>query len=650
MTPHRPSIYVATFLLAAFPALVQAQQQPAQPSKTKPAKTATARAETDPAAEARRTTALALVNTLADDARNFRDPTLRARVQARAADTLWSADPERGRALFRRAWDAAESADRENDRRLQEQLRAQQEANRRAPVRPFPSLRGEVLRLVAKRDPALGEEFLALLGEARKQEAAAPPPADTAPPRTNPRPGLYEPPPAVTRRLRLARGLLEDGDVERAIQFAEPALNSVNILSIEFLSRLRPLNAVAADQRYATLLAAVAGDPSADANTVSLLSSYVFTPVFYITFEPGGDANSRQTGESVPPPDISPALRAAFFRTAASVLLRPVPPLDQDYSTSGRAGTYMVIARLLPLFEQHAPNTAAALRTKLSALTQDTPEDSRNPRNSALTRGLTREEGPRETIDELLDRLDKAKTADERDEIYLNATQIALRREPARARELAGKIEDSDLRRQAFSFIDYELSERALRDKETTEALRIARGGELSTIQRVWVLTEVAHTLAKTEPGRATELLEEATTEARRIDPASPERPSALVAIATRFIEIDRPRAWESMNEAIKASNAAAGFTGEDGNLEVRLQSKRQVIVSTNDVESFDLAGIFDTLAGEDLNRAVELARSFAGESPRAVATLAVTRAVLGQKTRERRRGQSLQQETGTRN
>jgi hypothetical protein len=46
-------------------------------------------------------------------------------------------------------------------------------------------------------------------------------------------------------------------------------------------------------------------------------------------------------------------------------------------------------------------------------------------------------------------------------------------------------------------------------------------------------------------------------------------------------------------------------------------------------VSSFDLNDIFAKLAAEDLQRAVELAKAFDGESPRAVATLAVARAVL---------------------
>ena len=46
-------------------------------------------------------------------------------------------------------------------------------------------------------------------------------------------------------------------------------------------------------------------------------------------------------------------------------------------------------------------------------------------------------------------------------------------------------------------------------------------------------------------------------------------------------------------------------------------------------MQSFDLNDIFAKLAAEDLSRAVELAKAFEGESPRAVATLAVARHVL---------------------
>jgi hypothetical protein len=107
---------------------------------------------------------------------------------------------------------------------------------------------------------------------------------------------------------------------------------------------------------------------------------------------------------------------------------------------------------------------------------------------------------------------------------------------------------------------------------------------------------------------------------------------SALVAIATQLIELDRARAWEVMLEVVKASNSAKDYTGEDGRLNILLQTKNMTMSSSGSVQSFDLGEIFARLAREDLQRAADLARGFDGESPRAFATLAIARAVLDKK------------------
>jgi len=61
----------------------------------------------------------------------------------------------------------------------------------------------------------------------------------------------------------------------------------------------------------------------------------------------------------------------------------------------------------------------------------------------------------------------------------------------------------------------------------------------------------------------------------------------------------------------------------------MKFESKSQRSVHTNGVSDFDLDGIFRDLATRDYDRAVELARGFQGEGPRAVATIAIARAIL---------------------
>lgn len=651
--PKRVSMLALALCTVVSPVPGGAQEQPA--AKPKPAKASAkkpAAEAPDPMAELRRTTAISLVSTLADDARTFRDPALRARVQARAADALWETEREKAFTLFRRAWDEAEAADAEADRRVADDRARQQRERGYASVQLGPSLRTEVLRLAAKRDRALGEEFLTKLDEARKRElesaaTSGERPTDAAPANRGdkqteqPRPDPMETPPAVAKRLRLAIQLLQDGDVERATQFAAPALGAVYPPALEFLTRLRATNAQAADERYAMLVARAAQNPASDANTASLLASYLFSPTLYMTFSAtaGSNANSwgNGPGQPQPPTDVPPQLRAAYFRTAAAILLRPTPTPDQDRTSAGRAGWYMVITRLLPLFDQYAPDRSALLRAKQASLAPDTPEGTRGPNNNALTRGLVPEDPNRDRVAETLGRLDRAKTAEERDAVYVDAVFDAMRQKDPRVEEFLGKIEDADTRQKLRAFIDMDAAREAVNERNAAEALRIARGNSLTSIQRAWVLTEAARLVSKEEPGRAVEILDEALAEAKeRIDAASVERVSALVSIATQLYELDRARTWEVMHEVVKAANAAKSYTGADGRISTRFQSRGMTMASSSTVQSFDLTDIFTKLAREELQRAADLARSFEGEAPRSFATLAVARSVLDGKAERR--------------
>ena len=103
----------------------------------------------------------------------------------------------------------------------------------------------------------------------------------------------------------------------------------------------------------------------------------------------------------------------------------------------------------------------------------------------------------------------------------------------------------------------------------------------------------------------------------------------ALTAVAVGFGEIDRVRAWEVLGEVIKAANAAEGYTGEDSRISARLQTKFMTVITNGSAEDFDLLSAFRHLARADLFRAIQLAKTFTGEAPRAVATLAIARSVL---------------------
>jgi hypothetical protein len=611
--------------------------QPKEANKTVPAKEIAGKSgkekiASDPEAERivreRRAQAQSLLISLAADAGSYSDQKLRARTQARIADALWEADQDRARTLFRRAWDAAEIVDQEGLRKMQEDIKQQQARTGNSAVQGPPNVRGEVLRLAARRDRALGEEFLAKLKIEKDREATEA--ADRS--RSNP----SDTPEGLSQRLSLARQLLAT-DVERALQFADPALGTITSEGIDFLSYLREKDAAPADRRYVAMLTNAANDLQSDANTVSALSSYLFTPHVFVNFN-GGGASTMSTSRGGAPLEVTSELRLAFFRTAAGILLRPQAPPGQDQTSSGLQGKYLMIKRLLPLFEQYAPKDMTdALRAEMEALGATVPEDMRQRDDDTLREGIRPPLSGEDREKALLDRIDHAKTSDERDSLYLQLAQMFAQNSEMRARDYVDKIENSELRNQARPFIDARMTMRALDKKDVDRVLELVRIGELTHLQKAWALATAGKLLVKTDHEKSMTVIEEAATEARRIDVSDPDRPRALMAVANALLLSERGKSWDATYDAVKAANSAEGFTGEDGVIRIGLQTKGMSSLHSSSAQDFDVSGIFGELAKEDYNRSVELARGFEREAPRASAVIAIARAVLENKDKPNR-------------
>lgn len=631
MTTRRSLSAVAlAFLLPCSLPAIRAQETSEKPisqtapvaAPTKPAaKTKKDSAAAKAKAEEQRALALSLLVSLSNEARAFRDQKLRARTLARIADGLWEVDPDQSRTLFQKAWEAAVAADQESARLEKEDRERQQAKGGGIAISRGPDLRSEVLRLAAKRDRALGEELLEKLKKDKAQEIADATNATKREP--------FDLPEAMAQRLRLARQLL-DIDVPRAMEFADPALLTVTMQGLGFLSSLKDKDSSAADQRYMRMLSVAAADAQADANTVSVLSSYVFTPLLFITIDGKGSTNTSQGGRSGPPPPVTPELRSAFFQTAMQILMRPLAPPEQDRTTSGLEGKFLIIKRLLPLFEQFASReTAEMLNGQMAALSASVREEVRKRDDDSMRSGIRPEEEPADTEQSLLDRIARAKTSAERDQLYLELIMGTQGRADPRARDFVEKLEDLELRNQVRPFVDMILVLNYIDKKKTDEAQKLAHTGELTHFQKVWAFSQIARQLVTTDRESAINLLAEATEEARRIDGSDADRPRALVGIANAYFPLDRNRSWELVTEAVKAANSVQGFSGEDSRLMLQLRTPYMTSMRTSSTENFDLPSIFRTLTKDDYHRAEGLARNFEADSPRATALISIARTVL---------------------
>jgi hypothetical protein len=583
---------------------------------SKPAKASAA----DTRTEEQRTVAISLLTVLADEAHKFQDLNLRARVQAKVADALWKTDADRARQLFRRAWDDAVAV--ENDEKSQAE---EKRTPAKGSTRTSTKLRAEILRLAAVRDRKLAEEFLTKLSDEVKQQTSDA--SNNGAPSNSSDP--LELSPIEAKRLDLANDLLKSSELESAVQIAGPVLNRTTEQTVLFLSLLRAKNPTAADNLYLALLGRAMAEPTADAVTVSLLSSYIFSPQFFVTVTHEGFTNTSQYGKSAPPSDLPQNVRAAFFRAAASILLRPILPPDQDQTVAGRPGAYFTITRLLPLFERYAPDYVPDLQARRIALSTPQIAQVFNPKtNEHLNEGLT---STNRATSERQDQIDVNSLTDAsaRDRIYAEKARMAAMKDDDHARDFADKIEDTELRQQVRADIDFILVRQAVNRKETEEVLRLTTSGNLTHPQRAWALTEAARLFKNSSPDRASSLLNEAAIEARRIEETDPDRVHALIAVAAQLHDIDKARTWEIMTEVVKAANKCKDFAGEDVQINVSMHVGEAILQRKFTMPSFNLAAIFNLLAKDDLNLAISMARDFAAEAPRSLALISIANSVL---------------------
>src|SRR6185436_629449 len=123
--------------------------------------------------------------------------------------------------------------------------------------------------------------------------------------------------------------------------------------------------------------------------------------------------------------------------------------------------------------------------------------------------------------------------------------------------------------------------------------------------------------------------LEEALTETRRIDAATSDRAYCLVALLSQFSKANKTRVWELLNETVKAANAVPDFTGEYGQTSLNLEGKFSIRLGTELATPTVLSELLATLAGDNFYQALDAARGFSGEAPRALAMISVARAMF---------------------
>jgi len=287
----------------------------------------------------------------------------------------------------------------------------------------------------------------------------------------------------------------------------------------------------------------------------------------------------------------------------------------------------MVLRRLLPIFEQYEPDAAMSLRTRLTDLATD-PLTRTADDVPALRQGLPADSAT-DVLEKVQSRLDRARNSRERDQICSDAAVALAKLGDPRARDVAEKIEDTDRRNEVWQYVDFSMVRFAIRKKDTSEAIRLAKAGQLTHTQRAWVYTQAVRLLPVSQRERARALLEDAVNETARVEADKPDRTLLLLSITRLFFDIDEMRAWLLMGEVLKTANSTDKFTGEPVQITFPLATKSGISFTTIGGQDFAVSSVLRLFAVADLDRSVSLARGFQHKAPRAAAILAVARAVF---------------------
>jgi len=83
-------------------------------------------------------------------------------------------------------------------------------------------------------------------------------------------------------------------------------------------------------------------------------------------------------------------------------------------------------------------------------------------------------------VDSLLAEIEKAKSSNERDQLYFKLALLELAKDDLKARDDISKIEESGFRKRAQAWVDWGLAMSAIRNNKVEIALEILRVGDLT--------------------------------------------------------------------------------------------------------------------------------------------------------------------------
>jgi len=460
--------------------------------------------------------ALDLMRTLAQDLKTQSDKPSAAALQARLADVLWKFDEVFAREVFRWAFEAARKVPPEE---LSKTDRATYAARQASGIR-------EVLSRLGTHDRKQAEAWLKTLEEEKVQES----------------------------RSLESSSFRSDLLMQTALQLADnnpDQAKRLGLLSLaggqipegfgRLLFALSRVSRNQSDELFRAALATLRRNEYTYDTALIILINYLFSRSDVL------DSNATVADAQL----LANYFVDAAWRQARGTATAGLPEASASFYSLIEVRASSIVSRYVP---ERVPELQGQMRELASRLSQPQLENNARLRASQQQQvAVSRQDNY--DIDEQIDRALKEKDAEVRDSLLNSIAHSLMRSNNERALEVAGKIQDAEIRVLAEDDIHLVRIQRLLDSRSYIEARKVTLKLSNPMLQAK-VLVELASKIFSQhkDTGRAAELLSEASQITLKSEPV-PDKLMSLLLIAQQFARFDSIRGFETLGSAIKTVN-----------------------------------------------------------------------------------------------
>jgi hypothetical protein len=575
--------------------------------------------------------ALSTIRQVAAEAPQWNDKDTAVSVLADAADLYWVDDPSQSGKWLRKAWEMANQVSAApRDETLTAFFTGSVQSE----------LRTTVLRVARQHDPKLADEFLKQLSEKD--------------PNDKKERGAFDDRTARSEQLlSMAQQVVDSNPEEAFVLAAESLADGLSYKLQNILTSIRNKNVQLANRLFDLALARFSSSLP-DPSEAQILAGYLFQPGFTFSANAGGRGmlvvNPAQQNlaavASSEPQRTKSYLSAVYERLLTQPVALNSPEGEQ------RAQQILILGNLVGRqYALFAPELAPSAQGFLSQLRRQLMPESeagsgggmsqRTSDNTDTTKRLTKEELYEKRIAELEDGAGKESNALFRNVAYI---RVALTTNPDdydRAKHIAEKIDDPDLRADAISFVLYRAALFFVSKADVARAIdlvsTIAEPARQAVVKIAIAQSLLSSKSAKGEPGEATlaqqralDLLNDLDRELKKGN-ASSNAARILLGRTAILAKLDQDQALTSLEEAVQMINKLDRFDLRNGtapNLGIGAVSTSGAIVATPRI-GFDFRSAIDPLIDADFEQVSAIAERLTAKEQNGLARLEAAKLYL---------------------